>query len=176
MSQYRRVNVLQCQLSPRRCVALERSQNVYPHIPANYFYLPPRAQPHSCVRLPTVPWRGKDREWTLGRTVTAPTYTDCIPQKRSEQKAGVPPGFRTVFASLTLGAILGSLFLGLQHTQIVGLLSYRQGRQGRGGGIAGEESWLRRRLSGDPHPAPTSHSPGARQLRAFPVRGGGLLG
>ena len=68
--------VLQCQLFPRRCFVLERSQNVYSHVPATSYVLPPRAQTHSYARLPPAPWRGGGREWALGHTVTAPlTFT-----------------------------------------------------------------------------------------------------
>ena len=70
--------------------------------------------------------------------------------------AEVPPRFHTGIESVTLD----SLLLGLQPIFIVGLLSYRRGRPGRGGGTEGEASRPRRCLPGDPHPAPTSYSPG----------------
>ena len=97
-----------------------------------------------------------------------PSYRDGVPKKRPGRKAGVPPRFHTAVASANLGANVDNLFLGLQLIFIVGLLSYRRaGREG-GGAIAGEASRPRRRLPGDPHPSPTSKSPGARQLRTFP--------
>ena len=43
-----------------------------------------------------------------------PSYRDGIPKKRFGKKAGVSPRFHTVVASVTLGANVDGLLLGLQ--------------------------------------------------------------
>ena len=130
MSQYWRVNVPHCQLFPRRCVALDRPQNVYPLVPAISYALPPRAQTHSYAWLPPVPWRAEE-----GRD-----HRDDILKKRFGKMAGVPPCINAVVATVTLEANLDGLLMDLQPIFIVGLLSYRPGKQEGGGRIAGEAS------------------------------------
>ena len=181
MSLYRCVNVLQCQLFPRRCVALERFQNVYPHVPATSYAPPPRAQPRLYVRLPPVPLRGKGREWALGRTVTAPLIEAVFRKSDSGKRRGFrPDSHRRCIGDP--GGQPGWPLAGRATDSYsrLGLLSYRLGRQGRGGGIAGEASRAAPLPPRRPPPRP-DHQLFWRAAVAClflrrPDRGGGLLG
>ena len=57
-----------------------------------------------------------------------PSYRGGISTKQVGEKAGVPHRFHTVVTSVTQGAGVDGLLLGLHPIFSVGLLSYRMGR------------------------------------------------
>ena len=62
-----------------------------PSCPRNLACSTPRAQTHSYARLPRVLWRGKGREWALGRPVTAPLTVTVFRKRVSGNGGGSTP-------------------------------------------------------------------------------------